>query len=121
MRGERNRGGLPPHGTPLKEAFGYASRTLMLRSRGELLVTPEYDDACPLLVSPEFVDLKTDKGILPHPLDLLTQCGKAIEELAVQLDMNGDDVRLVGPDARQSSDKPLPEHCAALTLRHLMD
>ena len=82
---------------------------------------PEYDDARPLPVSYEFVDFETDKGILSHPLDLLTKCGVAIEELAVQIDMNGNDVRLVVPGARQASDIRPGEHCTALLLRHLLD
>lgn len=82
---------------------------------------PEYDDARPLPVSYEFVDLETDKGILSHPLEFLTQCGVAIEKLAVQVDMNGNDVRLVVPGARQASDIRPGEHCAALSLRYLLD
>ena len=121
MRGERNRGGLPPHGMPLKEALGDSSRVLILGSVWELLVMPEYDDARPLSVSDEFVDLETDKGILSHPLDFLTQCRVAIEKLAVQVDMNGNDVRLVVPGARQASDIRAGEHCPALSLRHLLD
>ena len=76
MRGERNRGGLPPHGMLLKKALGYLSRTPMFRSIWELLVLPEYDDACPLAVSHELVDLEADKGILSHPLDLCPSVAK---------------------------------------------
>jgi hypothetical protein len=72
-------------------------------------------------VSDDFVDLETDKGILSHPFDFLTQCGVAIEKLAVQVDMNGNDVRLVVPGARQASDIRPGEHCAALSLRHLLN
>jgi hypothetical protein len=106
---------------PQKEALGYSSRALILGSVWELFVMPEYDDARPLPVSYEFVDLETDKGILSHPFDFLTQCGVAIEKLAVQVDMNGNDVRLVVPGARQASDIRPRKHCAALSLRHLLD
>ena len=40
-RGERNRGGLPPHGMRLKEALGQASRILVLRSMWEFLGLPD--------------------------------------------------------------------------------
>jgi len=106
---------------PLKEALGYASRTLILRSVRELLVMPEYDDAYPLPVSREFVDLETDKWIQSHPLDLLAQRGEAIEKLAIQVKMKRNDVRLVAPRARQASDMPPGEHRTALLLRHLLD
>ena len=68
MRSEGNQGGLPPHGMLLKEALGYLSRTPIFRSVWELLVTPEYDDAFPLAVSHEFVDLDTDEGFLIHSI-----------------------------------------------------
>src|SRR5690349_6887529 len=100
---ERNRGRLPPGGMPLKEALGYASRALILESVWELLITPEYDDARPLPVAHEFVDFEADKRILSHPVDLLTQRGVAIEELSLQIDMNGNDVRLVVLGARKTS------------------
>jgi hypothetical protein len=106
---------------PLKEALGYPSRAMILGSGWELLVTPEYDDARPLPVSDEFVDLETDKGILSHPLDFLTQSGVAIEKLALQVDVNGNNVRLVVQGARQASDIRPGEHCAALSLGHFLD
>jgi hypothetical protein len=121
MADERNRGWLPPHGTPLKEALGYASRFLILRGVWKLLVMPDYDDARPLPVRHEFVDLETDKGILSHPLDFLTQCGVAIEILVIQVDMNRHDIRLVVSGAGQASDMIPGEHRAALSLRHLLD
>src|SRR5476649_186083 len=106
---------------PLKEALGDPSRALMLGSVWELLVMPEYNDARPLPERDEFVELETDKRILSHPLDFLTQCGEAIETLAVQVNMDGNDVRLVVPGARQASDLHSGEHGAALSLRHLLD
>src|SRR5580765_1559559 len=121
MRGERNRGGLPPHRMALKEALSYRSRALMFGRRWKLLVMSEYDHARPLPVSCALVDLETDKRILPHPFDFLTQCGVAIEKLAVQVDVNGHDVWLVVPGARQPSDRCRAEHCAALLLRHLQN
>jgi hypothetical protein len=87
----------------------------------EFLVLPEYDDAFPLPLCREFVDLETDKGILSHPLDLLPQCGEAIEALVVQVEMKRNDVGLVIPGARQTSDMPPGEHRAALFFRHLVD
>jgi hypothetical protein len=106
---------------PLKEALGNTSRALILGGVWELLVTPEYDDACPFAVSDEFVDFETDKGILSHPLDFLTQCGVAIEKLAVQIDMNGNNVWLVVMGACQASDICPREHCTALSFGHLLD
>jgi hypothetical protein len=106
---------------PLKEALGYTSRGLILGSVWEFFVPPEHDDARPLAESHEFVNLDTDKGILSHPLDLLTQCGVAIEKLAVQVDANRNNVRLVVPGARQASDIRPGEHCAALSFGHLLD
>ena len=121
MRGERYRGGLPPRGMPLKEALGYVSRALILGSVREFLVTPEYDDARPSSVTGEFVDLETDKRIFAHPLDFLAQCGVAIEELAVQVDMNRNDVRLVVTGAREASQTRPGKHRAALWRCHFLD
>jgi hypothetical protein len=121
MRSERNRRGLPPGGMPLKEALGYMSRALILGSVQELLVPPEYDDACPSFVRNDLVDLETDKRVLSHPLDFLTQCGVAIEKLAVQVNTNRNNVRLVVTGACQASDIRPGKHCAALAFGHLLD
>jgi len=121
MRGKRNGGGLPPHRMALKEALRDRSRALMFGRRRELLVMSEYDHARPLPVSCELVELETHERILSHPFDFLTQRGVAVEKFAVQVDVNGNDVRLVVPGARQSSDVCRAEHRAALLLRHLLN
>lgn len=118
---ERNRGGLPPDRMHLKEALGDTSRVLIIGGVWEFLVTPENDDAHPLPVSDEFVHFETDEGILSHPFDLLTECGVAIEELSLEIDMYGNDVGLVVPGARQTSGIRPGEQCTAFLLRHLQN
>lgn len=82
---------------------------------------PEYDDARPLLVSDEFVYFETDKRILSHPLDFLTERRVAIEKLAVQVDVKGNDVGLVIQGARQASDIRPGQYCVTLSLRYLLN
>ena len=43
-----NGGRLPPHGMPLEELLGHSPLVLILRQLRKLLVTAEYDDACPV-------------------------------------------------------------------------
>jgi hypothetical protein len=92
---ERHRSRLPPHRVSLKKPFGDRSSALMFGSVRELLVMAEDDEARPPAVGQELVDLETDKGILAHPVDFLAQSGIAIQKLAVQVDMYGNDVWLI--------------------------
>jgi hypothetical protein len=106
---------------PLEEALGDFPRALMMWRVWELLVLPEHDYARPLPVSGEFIHLDTDKGILAHPLDFHAERGVAIQALAVEVDMNGNDIRLVVLGARQPGDMRPGEQCAALWFRHFLD
>ena len=113
---ERHRGGLPPDRMLLKEVLGDTSRTSELGRVGKLLVSSEDDKRDPLCSTRNFIELETNKRILSHPLDFLTESGEAIE-VVVEVDMNRNDVRLVVQRARQPTEVCLGEYCAALTNR----
>ena len=120
-RGEWNRGGLPPHRMTLKEALGQASQTRVLCRVGKFFIVPQHDDAGPLPVGVEFLTLETDQRILAHPFDFLAQRGVPIEVVALEVDTNGHDSRLIVPGAGESSDIAPGQHRAALRLGHLVD
>jgi hypothetical protein len=68
-----------------KDLFAISDRTysLLLGLRvfgrvGKLQVVPESNNAHPVVVGYDFVNLDADEGILPHPLDLLSQRGEAV-------------------------------------------
>ena len=86
---------LPPHGVSLKEAFGRPARVFILRCVGKLLIVSADDDAHPVAVRCELVDLDTDERILSHPLDFLPERRVAVEKLPLQIDADGNDVRLI--------------------------
>jgi hypothetical protein len=106
---------------PLEQSLGDAPHFVIRRGVWQLLVLAEDDDARPLPLSCDFVDLDTHQGILSHPLDLLTERGKAIEVLAVEVEMYGNDVGLVVPSASQPTDVGRGQHGAALAIRHFFD
>ena len=106
----------PPRRMPLKEALGNPSGFLVVRGQWELFVTPDDDDTPPLSVGQDFVDFHADKWILPHPLDFLAQCGVTIEVVVLEVDMYGNDVRLVAPGARQAGEARRDEHLLAFCL-----
>ena len=118
---ERNRSGLPPDRMLREKTLGHCPRLLILGSEWELLVMSKDDKARPFSMSSEVLDLETDKRVLSHPFDFLTQCGKAVEKITGQVDMNGNDVRLIVVGAGQPGETGLGKHCAALLLRHFLD
>ena len=48
--------------------------------------------------------IETDQRVLSHPLNFLAEHCVAIEIVGLEVDMNGNNVRLVVPSARQASD-----------------
>src|ERR1700681_3260381 len=119
--GKRNGGRFPPHRTPLKQALGLTPRIPIVARGRELLVIAEYDDALPLRVTDNLINLETYERILPHPLDFLTERRVPIKRDAVERDVNGNNVRLVVKGARQASDLGPGQHRTTVCERHLFD
>jgi hypothetical protein len=86
---------LPPHGVSLKHAFGCPARVFILGCVRKLLIVSDDDDAHPVAVRCELVDLDTDERILSHPLDLLPERRVAVEILPLQIDADRNDIRLI--------------------------
>jgi hypothetical protein len=79
------------------------------------------DDAHPVAVGCQLIDLDTDERILSHPLDLLPERRVAVEKLPLQIDTDGNDVRLIVEGTRQPGNILSGQHLPALLVRHLMD
>jgi hypothetical protein len=106
---------------PLKEAVGCRSCSLIPWCWWQLFVTPEDDYARPFSVTHHLVAFETDQRVFSHPLNFLAEGGVAIEKLAIEVHVDGHDVRLVVASARQPHDVGCREHGAALARRHLAD
>src|SRR5688572_9365310 len=86
-----------------------------------LLVTYEDDDSCPLPARDDVLDLYAGARSVSQPFDFATQCGVAINKLAVQVEMNRSDVLLVVLCTGLASYIRPGQHRAVLFLRHLLD
>jgi hypothetical protein len=120
MTAKGNRRGLPPHRMLLEEAFGHLASTLVLRRVRELLVVTKYDDCGPLPVRRELVALEAHQRIRSHPFDFAAKRGVPVQKLAVQVDPQRNNVRLVVPGTRQAEDVAPCQHPPAFPSRHLL-
>jgi hypothetical protein len=104
----------------LKEAFGHLAGALVARRVRELLVATKYDDGGPVPIRGELVALETNQRVRSHPFDFATERGVPIQELAVQIDPQRDNVRLVVPSTRQADYVVPCQHPPAFLRRHLL-
>src|SRR4029079_16323988 len=71
------------------------ARAFARRGLRQFLVAPKSDDADPLIVGNDLIDLDADPWVGPHPLDLLARRRETVETLGLFMkgEIDGDDVR----------------------------
>jgi hypothetical protein len=68
-----------------------------------------------------FVNFHTDQGILPHPLDLPSQRGEAVQAFSFVGKINGNDVRSTVGDTSEAAKADPGEKFATLAAAELSD
>src|SRR5215203_2006363 len=118
MTAQGNSGRFPPHRMSLKESLGHPAGVLVPRCVRELLVATKHDEAGPYAIGGDLFALQADQGVRSHPFDLATERGISVQELAVQIDAEWNDIGLVVPGTRQAGDVVSCQHRPAFLDRH---
>lgn len=95
VMGDRSqRGRLPPHSILSQYLIGVIPNILQFGLFVQLLVVAQNDDTKPVIVAQHLVDFDTDFRVHPHPLDLLSDGGEAIEVIPIVSEIKWYDIRL---------------------------
>src|SRR5438876_4281564 len=81
----------------------------------------ESNDAHPVIVSSDFVNLHADQRILAHPLDLLSHRGEAVQAISVVAKINGNDVWSIIGHTSQPPKAESGEQFATFAVAHFSD
>ena len=79
------------------------------------------NDARPIVVASNFVDLYADQRILPHPFNFPPQRRKAIQAVGVIGEVNGNNIRPIVTGASKSAVAEPHEHLATFPTAHPRD
>ena len=80
---------------------------------------PEGNNAHPVVVSNDFVNLHAHERILAHPLDLPSQRGEAVQAVSVEGKINGNDVGSIVGDTSKPPKAESGEQFATFAVAHL--
>jgi hypothetical protein len=106
---------------PLEEALRYRTGPLIPRCAWKFFVATENEEAGPFPWNGEVIYFEADQRILPHPFDFHAEGGVPVQVPAVEVDMNGNDVRLIVLRAGEASDARRGKQCPALPVGQLLN